>query len=340
MIANKKPVSPGTAFRLLSALLILSLSCGTVLAGADKKAVRAFTAKMEKKHGFDRKALTDLLNEATFRDDIIKAISSPAEGKPWYEYRPIFLKQKRIDGGVTFWNENAGLLARASKEYGVAPEIIVAIIGVETRYGTYTGKHKVLDSLYTLGFGYPKRAKFFRSELEQFLILTRDEAVDPATPKGSYAGAMGMPQFISSSYRHYAVDFDGDGKRDLWHNTADVIGSVANFFAEHGWQRDQPVAGPARVTGNKWKALLDNGLKPKRKLAELRSQGVTTGNDWPADTPAMLLELEGKTGPEYWVCLDNFYAITRYNHSALYAMAAYQLSQEILAARNESTHSN
>ncbi len=297
-------------------------------------AFQEFAGEMASKHGFDQRELTALLKQTEFRDDIIRAITRPAEAKPWYQYRPIFLKPDRIAGGVKFWQENETLLQRIATEYGVPPELIIAIIGVETRYGTHTGRYRILDSLSTLAFGYPKRAKFFRSELEQFLLLTREEQVDPARAMGSYAGAMGMPQFISSSYRSYAVDYDGDGQRDLWHNKADVIASVANYFKRHGWRQGEPITLEVEG-GSKLEKYVEAGMKPSIKVADLLATGLKPKGATKPDPKALtsLIELDAGGHNEYWLGLHNFYVITRYNHSNLYAMAAYQLSQEILAAK-------
>jgi membrane-bound lytic murein transglycosylase B len=267
---------------------------------------------------------------------IIDAITRPAEAKPWYEYRPIFLTDKRINGGVEFWKQHDAALSRAYKEFGVNPEIIVAIIGVESLYGKYRGRYSVLESLCTLSFNYPKRSQFFKSELEQFLLLAREENIDAGEIKGSYAGAMGKPQFISSSFRRYAVDFDNDGKRDLWENSVDVIGSVANYFAEHNWRKDQPIASKASVNGNGYKALVKKGIRPQTLLSEMLKNGIEISDDLPTGENAALIELELKNGFEHWVGLDNFYVITRYNHSELYAMAVYQLSQAIKEKRQVS----
>lgn len=293
--------------------------------------VREFIDEMVTKHDFNRVELTNLLAQGEIKTKIIDAMSRPAEAMPWYKYRKIFLKPGRVKAGVAFWNENKDALKRAESKYGVPPEYIVAIIGVETRYGVYKGTFRVLDSLMTLGFDYPKRGKFFRGELKHYLLMTREEGVDPLSLKGSYAGAMGKPQFISSSYRNYAVDFDGDGKRDLLNNTTDAIGSVANYFSKHHWVPGQPVVGRAKIKGKKYKALLDKGIKPKTSVKKFAQYGVTITDDIPGDLSAALIELELKSGHEYWAGLKNFYVITRYNHSPLYAMAVYQLSQEILA---------
>ncbi|MEJ2404814.1 MAG: lytic murein transglycosylase B [Candidatus Thiodiazotropha sp.] len=318
----------------------LLLFCGlslTTLACAHTPQMQAeyrqFAEEMAQKHGFDAQAVTQLLNETTYRDDIIKAITRPAESKAWYEYRPIFIKQDRIDDGVAFWQENETLLKQVSQETGVPPEIIVAIIGVETRYGRFTGRHRVIDALTTLAFGYPKRAKFFRNELEEFLLLTREEQVDPRTATGSYAGAMGKPQFISSSYRAYAVDHDGDNKRDLWNSNADIIASVANYFKVHGWQAGQPITFQVNG-GSDLDAIIAAGTKPKFTWEALLAKGVKPLQETslPPDTLVSLIKLDGGDADEYWVGLTNFYVITRYNTSNLYAMAAYQLSQAIRQA--------
>ncbi|MBT8130022.1 MAG: lytic murein transglycosylase B, partial [Gammaproteobacteria bacterium] len=244
----------------------------------------------------------------------------------WEDYRPIFVTSKRIDKGNKFLQQHREILQRAEKEYGVPAQIIAAIVGVETYYGTRSGRTNVFNSLVTLAFDYPPRSPFFRSELEQFLLLTREEDVDVNNVRGSYAGAMGMPQFISSSYRHYAVDFDGDGKRDLWNSTADVVGSVANYFREHGWEPGDEVVIPARVNAQIEETR--NKLKPHTLISELSRQGVYPQMHMNEDVKATVLTLHGKNGKEYWLGLDNFYVITRYNHSAMYAMAVYQLSLE------------
>ncbi|MCU7906228.1 MAG: lytic murein transglycosylase B [Candidatus Thiodiazotropha sp. (ex Epidulcina cf. delphinae)] len=295
---------------------------------------REFAVEMERKHGFTADEIEGLLSATKFRDDIIAAITRPAESKAWHEYRPIFLKPDRIQGGVEFWQENEPLLDAVSQQYGVSPEIIVAIIGVETRYGRHTGRYRVIDSLTTLAFGYPKRAKFFRRELEEFLLLSREEQVDTDSAMGSYAGAMGKPQFISSSYRQYAVDHDGDGRRDLWNSDADIIASVANYFKIHGWKTNQPVT--LRVEGGKQlQRFVEAGMKPSIKVEKILANGVRPVGDASPNPQALtsLVKLDAGMQDEYWLGLHNFYVITRYNHSNLYAMAAYQLSQEIRSAK-------
>ncbi|MEW8561499.1 MAG: lytic murein transglycosylase B, partial [Candidatus Thiodiazotropha sp.] len=237
-------------------------------------------------------------------------------------------------GGVEFWRQNEALLASVSKQYGVPAEIIVAIVGVETRYGKHTGRYRVLDALTTLAFGYPKRSDFFRRELEQFLLLTREEGVDRDSAMGSYAGAMGMPQFISSSYRRYAVDHDGDGRRDLWNSKADIIASVASYFKTHGWKPNQPIT-LLTNGGEGLQTFVDAGMKPSIKLGKLLAKGVRplNGETPAADSLTSLVKLDAGDKDEFWLGLHNFYVITRYNHSNLYAMAVYQLSQQIHAAK-------
>lgn len=293
----------------------------------------AFVADMVERHGFDSAKLASLLGRARYRQGIVDAMDRPYEALPWHRYRRIFLTPDRITNGVAYWRAHRAELERAEATYGVPPEMIVAIIGIESNYGANTGKHLALDALTTLGFSYPRRAEFFRGELEALLLLARENAVDPLKARGSYAGALGRPQFIPSSYRAYAVDFDGDGERDLWGSDADVIGSVANYFANHGWKSGELVAFPATLVGT---PPPDLAVAEKKPLAP----GVTTGDlrvagvDWrePAgsDQPATLIRLDGP-GDEYWVGLDNFYVITRYNHSNHYAMAAHQLATEIRA---------
>lgn len=295
--------------------------------------LRDFIDRMVQEHDFDADQLQRWFGRVERRDDILESIANPAEGLPWHKYQRIFLTDDRVRGGVEFWADHESVLQRAEQAYGVPAEIIVAILGVETRYGTYRGKYPVLESLTTLAFDYPKRAKFFKRELEQFLLLAREENVDPLSIKGSYAGAMGGPQFISSSYRRYAIDFDDDGRRDLWNNYQDIVGSVANYFHVHGWQPGQPVGSQAQVKGRLPKAVAKLDLKPKLTVAEIRRHGVIPRQSLPTDALATVISLEQKQGYEHWVALQNFYVITRYNHSPLYAMAVYQLSRSIKQAR-------
>lgn len=324
---------------IVTSLFAGGISCAGTLTAAeprpfdDKNLILEFISEMASEHKYDKAALTTLFDKARLHQSIIDAISRPAESKPWFDYRPIFVNRERVKGGVMFWNEHADILEKASSHYQVPPQILVAIVGVETRYGQHKGSYPVLDSLATLAFAYPPRAKFFRSELKHFLLMTREENMDPLELTGSYAGAMGMPQFISSSFRSYAVDFDKDGQRDLWNNVSDVMGSVGNYFKRHGWKPGQPVAHKVEVSGLKYKDLIDGSLKPRYSPEQLRLAGVVLPNNLPADLKGSLIELENGDGVEHWAVWHNFYVISRYNHSALYSMAVYQLSNEILNSR-------
>jgi len=323
---------------LLAGVTLISSACASTQTQAASSELRAFAKEVSVRHGLNEADVRKLLDQSEFQQSIIDAITRPAEKLPWYKYRPIFLKPERIAGGVQFWRDNAELLERISAQTGVPAEIMVAIVGVETFYGRYKGQYRVIDALTTLGFHYPPRAAFFRGELEQFLLLSREEGLDPLKPTGSYAGAMGMPQFIASSYRNYAVDGDGDGKRDLWDNKADILASVANYFQRHGWQPGEAVARPAKVSGDKWQALVSNDLALNSRVDELAAAGVVVEGSLPADRKAKLVVLDSaENASEYWVALNNFYVITRYNRSPLYAMAVYQLAEAIRAQRQSET---
>ena len=293
-----------------------------------------FIDEMVVEHKFDKAALKVLFAKAEKKQSILTAIARPAEKtKAWFEYRKIFVTQKRIQQGVEFWSKNAKTLERAELEFGVPAAIIVSIIGVETRYGRNVGSYRVVDALSTLAFDYPKRSTFFRKELKQFLLLSREQNRQPLELIGSYAGAMGFGQFMPSSYRHYSVDFDGDGFNDIWENRQDAIGSVANYFKQHGWKKDAPITERVNIKGSIDKALEDNVInftgKPVASIAELQTMGFESTVALPPVSKATVLALEQKGGLEYWLALDNFYVITRYNHSQLYAMSVYQLSEEI-----------
>lgn len=299
----------------------------------DNALVTEFIDEMVAEHDFTRAELESLFSQVERKDSILEAIARPAEKvKAWKDYRKIFVTEKRINRGVDFWAENRDALARASEKFGVPPEIIVSIIGVETHYGRITGSFRVMDALSTLAFDYPPRAKFFRKELKEFLLLAREQSQQPLLLKGSYAGAMGYGQFMPSSYRAYAHDFNGDGFTDIWANKDDAIGSVANYFAEHGWREGQPVVVRARIDGDFEATLLEDGLKPTRALAELTAAGFQPLAKQALPEPMRVFQLEGARGAEFWVGLHNFYVITRYNRSTMYALSVYQLAQEIAAS--------
>ncbi len=314
---------------LLALFVLVNHATASTQLLSDSKAVRNFINEMVEQHAFNSNELQTVFDQANLHQSILDAISRPAESKPWYEYRPIFVTADRSKGGARFWQEHASALQKASNVYGVPEEIMVAIIGVETRYGRHTGRYPVLDALSTLAFAYPPRSSFFRKELKEYLLMTREEGLTPGKQMGSYAGAMGMPQFIPSSFRHYAVDFDNDGKRDLWTSPVDAIGSVGNYFKQHHWKPGQTIASPVKVHGSRYQALIDDDLKPRYSPQELMDNGVILPQGLAADLKGVLIKLESNNGPEYWVGWHNFYVISRYNHSALYSMAVYQLSEQI-----------
>ena len=293
--------------------------------------IEPFAIRMALQHEVPESETRALLKDARVLDSVLEAMRRPAERKPWHEYRKIFITGKRIERGVEFWREHAASLARAGERFGVPPEIIVAIIGVESFYGVHRGRIRVLDALATLGFRYPRRSAFFLSELEAFVLLSNEERFDARRIKGSYAGAMGIAQFISSSYRHYAIDFDGDGSRDLMQSPEDAIGSIANYLSMHGWRAGAAIAVPAEVEGDAFEALVEQGIEPHASLASIRARGVGFTTEAGEEEQGALLEFETKDGHEYWIGLANFYVITRYNHSALYALAVLQLAERIRA---------
>lgn len=314
-------------------LLILSQTVLAQSKGADTVDRAALASELAKQNGLSSQQILPLLNKAQYQQSIIDAITRPAEAKPWSAYRPIFMTEARIRDGRQFLADHRDALTQVASSTGVPAELIVAIIGVETNYGKITGSYRVLDALYTLGAHYPPRQDFFRSELAQIFLLAEEEKLSLEELKGSYAGAMGWGQFMPSSYRHYAKDGDGDGRRDLFQSKADVFASVANYFVAHGWQAGQPVAVPARWSG-KDAPPKSATLKPDFTVAGLRKAGV----EWDAEVadtlPATVLTLDGAEGPEYWLTFDNFYVISRYNRSPLYSMAVLQLSQALAADRS------
>lgn len=301
--------------------------------------VRAFILAMHEQHGFDVEQLNREFSAIHSNAAVLRAIrpaAVPELQRSWPRYRERFVNERRTRNGVRFWQDNAAELARAEALYGVPPEIVVAIIGVETEYGRNMGKFSALEALATLAFDYPPRADFFRGELEQLLLLARENAISPLEIKGSYAGAIGIPQFMPSSQRRYAVDFDGDERVDLRQSTTDAIGSVARFLQQHGWQAKAPVAVPANVAGDP-AALIAAGIKPQTPLRELLAQGVLvlTDSAQSGERPAALIDLVSPDQPtEYWVGFDNFYVITRYNRSSFYAMSVFQLAEALRQARD------
>jgi len=292
-----------------------------------------FIDQMVQAHGFDAKALRKVFAKVQTSQGVTRAIAAPSTSKPWYEFKPLFVDAQRITGGVKYWNDNAELLERARKEFGVPEAIIVSVIGIETRYGKRTGNFRVMDALSTLAFDVPARADYFRRELEQFLLLAREQQWDPLSINGSFAGAMGMPQFMPTSYRRYAIDFNADGHTDLWNDTADIIGSIGSYLHQSGWKEGTPVVVPARVDTADWKPLVDLGLKPTLTLDQWKMRGVDTLSNTQASMLASLFTLDLLGGPEFWFGSENFYAILQYNRSRNYAMAVNDLANEIARER-------
>jgi membrane-bound lytic murein transglycosylase B len=306
--------------------------------------VSNFIDQMVEKNGFNKKQLQATLNQTHYVDSAIQLMKPAPPGKPknWAAYRARFVEPVRINGGVAFWNQYADELARAEAKYGVPAEIIVAILGVETVYGRYTGNFRVMDAITTLAFAYPEtpnrtaRMNYFRGELENTLLFARDEQIDPFSLLGSYAGAIGWPQFMPGSIRKFAVDFDGNGHIDLRNSPVDAIGSVANFLVQHGWRTGQPIVFPAKVdmTEN-WQRFINQGLSAKFTLQEMKEAGVTPLVEPPADMLFGLVDLQNGADPsEYWLGAENFFAITQYNRSFFYAMSVVDLSRAVRAARN------
>lgn len=305
---------------------------------ANNPNAQQFIDKMVNKHGFDRQQLQEILSQAKRLDSVLRLMDNQAPTtsvKPpsgpngaWLRYRKKFITPDNVQNGVVFWNQYEDALNRAWQVYGVPPEIIVGIIGVETRWGRVMGKTRILDALATLSFNYPRRAEYFSGELETFLLMARDEQDDPLNLKGSFAGAMGYGQFMPSSYKQYAVDFSGDGHINLW-DPVDAIGSVANYFKAHGWVKGDQVA----VMANGQAPGLPNGFKTKYSISQLAAAGLTPQQPLGNHQQASLLRLDVGTGYQYWYGLPNFYSITRYNHSTHYAMAVWQLGQAVALAR-------
>ena len=324
--------------RLLAGLVALAATSSSVFAvDIEKDNIQAFIDEMVSEHAYDRESLENILAEAKFQERIIEQISKPAERTlTWADYRPIFMTKERVKAGADFWRENRDALQQVSDDTGVPIEIMVGIIGVETYYGRITGGHRVIDALTTLAFYYPPRQKFFRKELQQFLLLIREEDMQATDAFGSYAGAMGRPQFMPSSYRAYAVDSTGDNKRDIWNNWTDVAGSIANYFIAHGWKTGEEVTSQATLNDSFSGPPPKNQLKADATVASLSKSGVVFSTSLADDADAQLLTLEGKDGTEHWVGFHNFFVITKYNHSVMYGLAVHQLGQEIaLAVAND-----
>lgn len=316
---------------LLAFLASLPASPATAL-DSSREDVRAFIDEMQARHGFEREWLLQTLGGATTQQRILDLISKPAERvRPWHEYRDHFLTEQRIAEGLGFWVAHRELLAGVAERTGVAPHVIVGIIGVETYYGRITGSFRVLDALATLAFDYPPRSGYFRAELEQFLLLSREEPVDLGSVQGSYAGAMGRPQFMPRSYRVFAVDGDGDARRDLWGSWADVVASIANYLVEHGWRPGEPVVAEARLWYPDADSLRAGSIETDETVDSLRDKGLAFATPLPGAAPAVFIAVDGATGRELRAGFANFAAITKYNRSVMYALAVNDLGLAIAA---------
>ena len=339
--SKPKPTETDTTTGTPSGVFLLEPQHNVMQMGGDfanNPNAQQFIDKMVNKHGFDRQQLQEILSQAKRLDSVLRLMDNQAPTtsvKPpsgpngaWLRYRKKFITPDNVQNGVVFWNQYEDALNRAWQVYGVPPEIIVGIIGVETRWGRVMGKTRILDALATLSFNYPRRAEYFSGELETFLLMARDEQDDPLNLKGSFAGAMGYGQFMPSSYKQYAVDFSGDGHINLW-DPVDAIGSVANYFKAHGWVKGDQVA----VMANGQAPGLPNGFKTRYSISQLAAAGLTPQQPLGNHQQASLLRLDVGTGYQYWYGLPNFYTITRYNHSTHYAMAVWQLGQAVALAR-------
>lgn len=331
-------------FILVSCLSLSSLLY-SVSASADqnfvhRNDVQAFIHKMVRKYHFNEAELNTIFDEIKIRPRVMQSIKAPMEKAAWYNYQMVFITESRIRQGVEFWDRYKEVLSKAEREYGVPASIIVATIGVETKYGKNKGEFPVIDALANIAFSDSHRAGYFRQELEEFLLLSREQHLDPLKVKGSYAGAMGQPQFMPSSYRNYAVSYSGRSTVDLTNNIPDIIVSVANYYQKHGWQANQPVVIPTLVSKNHYRfgSLLNNTKPLHLSTQELASYGIYPYSAIPSNQRVKLIQLKGFHSDEYWVGLHNFDVIKRYNPSDLYAMAVYQLSYYITALKEKTNH--
>jgi len=306
----------------------------TAIGSPTRPEIKTFIDEMVAEHGFNRPKLEAIFSKVQFQPSIINLISTPSSAIPWSQYRSRFVNPQRIKNGVSFWNQHNNILQRANQEYGIPEEIIVAIIGVETSYGASTGKHRVVDALTTLAFDFPKRAEFFRSELVQYLLLAQEQNFDLLSIRGSYAGAIGIPQFMPGSYRKFAVDFDGDGKVDLANSVADAIGSVANYLKQYGWEVGGPIVIQSSVKADHLQEILESGIEPKHTIKQLQEVSIIPMQSFENERLAALIELKDNENFQYWLGFKNFYVITRYNRSSFYAMSVHQLAEAIRNARN------
>lgn len=312
---------------LTAALCAFALSTFATTPFIERAEVKAFARHVEKKYHIPKNEVVQTLSEAKLQKRVIKSIKTPKEAAAWTNYRGIFITSSRIKAGLKFQKDHQDLLKKAEKHYGVPQEIIVAILGVETNFGTKQGSYRVLDSLSTLAFDFKRRSRFFKKELANFLVLCHEQKFKPTSIYGSYAGAIGQPQFMPSSYRAYAVDFSGDGKKDLRNNTADAIGSVANYLSRHGWQHNQGITEQASLKGKSYKKMITKARYAKHRLSRLKRHGITPHEAQKAKKGS-LLAFRSPKATEYWLAYPNFFVITKYNTSKQYALAVHLLAKE------------
>jgi len=325
-----RPATPFVAAALAGVCALALYPAPASALDQNREDVAAFIGEMQARYGFEAASLTTLFGQVESRPAIVEAISRPAERVlSWYEYRARFMTDRRITRGRDVAREQAAPLAKAACASGVPASILLGIVGIETFYGEITGKYRVIDALSTLAFDYPPRSEFFRGELEQFLLMTREESLDPLAPLGSYAGAMGIPQFMPTSVRSFAVDGSGDGRRDLWGDWSDVFASVGNYLKVHGWRSGEPVVVPAMADGANLDGIATDQLELSTTVGALHARGVKFDTGLPDDSPAMLVALRGEDTVEYRVGFANFYAITRYNRSAMYASVVAELADAV-----------
>jgi len=316
-----------------SSLLFGNLCSAEQWSSAHRESINAYIEEVAQQHDYSVETLKKYLGSSEYRQDILDAITHPAEAKPWYFYRSFFANDpKRLNNGLAFWKKHEQTLKQAEDKFGVPAQYIVAILGIESMYGEIQGKYRVLDALSTLAFAHPTRGKFFRDELTEYLLLLREHQFSPDDLYGSYAGAFGQAQFMPSSYRNFAISADSKGHSDLVHNADDAIFSIANYLRKNGWVPTQPVASKTKVTGQKYKDVVAKSRRYKLNLTQnqLAELNIKPDPNVPLDTKAMLIELQSnKLQKEYWLGFQNFYAITRYNPSANYAMAVYMLGNNL-----------
>tara|TARA_B110000908_G_scaffold168898_1_gene224808 strand:+ start:384 stop:1355 length:972 start_codon:yes stop_codon:yes gene_type:complete len=311
----------------IALLLSYSLSAFAGTSFIERDDVKAFIKSVEKQYHLPKKELVNTLSQVKLKKKVLHSIKNPKEANAWTNYRGIFITKSRINAGLTFQKKNQALLVKAEKKYGVPQEIILAILGVETNFGSKQGSYRVLDSLSTLAFDFERRSQFFKKELANFLVLCHEQKFKPTSVYGSYAGAIGQPQFMPSSYRAYAVDFSGDGKKDLRNNTADAIGSIANYLSVHGWKHNQGITEQASIIGNNYKRMITKARYAQHRISRLNRNGIKTQHAKQA-TKGSLLAFKSPKDTEYWLAYPNFFVITKYNTSKQYALAVHLLAEE------------